>query len=153
MEKSSNTITVVSLKTKGSDTPGVRLLSVKVFLSMFGQSEQIVTALIDCGSSHSFISPLVLSGVQMIMCTKLGEIQKNEVQIDTAYNSTNSPCVFIDAKIKIESFKATQAYIISQDIKNYEMILGMDFLGKRINLFFLLNFNLIIKQLDLIFSS
>ena len=81
-----------------------------------------------------------LSEIQKIMCTQLAETQKNEVQIDTAYNSTNSTCAFVDAKIKIEKFSATQSYIISEDIKNHEMILGMDFLGKRIHFILCLNF-------------
>ena len=109
------------------------LMKIKVQLILFGQSTQLVTALIDGGSSHSFISPTVLTPTQMKIASNKDDktwcVRKNYV-ITGATGAAKTCCAITTAELKIENWAGKHEFIISGEVRRHEMILGRDFLKK-----------------------
>ena len=105
------------------------LIKVKVRLSLFCQPVQEVEALCDGGSTHSFISPDILTTNQkQIAADKTSSLFriKNFV-ISNASGETKSACCVTKVSLEIGQWSGEHVFIISGAITKHEMILGRDF--------------------------
>ena len=105
------------------------LLKSKVELVLFNQNPQTVLALIDGGSSHSFISPTVLTEAQLrIAGTKNSTLfRRQNFQINGATGSSKSSCCITTANIQLGNWSGKHEFIISGSVKRHDMIIGRDF--------------------------
>ena len=120
------TATIVSLKSRVNES--VSLLRVKVKLSLFNEPPLTVTALLDNGSTHSFISPRVLSVSQLNIIKDPKLCSRENYIINGATGSTQVSCSVSHAKIQLGPWSGTQRFIITGAVHKDDMILGLDFL-------------------------
>ena len=92
----------------------------------------MVSGLLDGGSSHSFISPLILNKLQL----KIAADIKNPISerynfvITSATGIIKSACSITNASCEIGSWKGNHSFIISGAVTKHEMIIGRDFFLK-----------------------
>lgn len=123
-----NVLDVVSLNSNEVKvhTPPIRsLIKCNVELTLFGR-RSIVKALIDGGSSHSFISPKVLSDQQVLDVTN--KASRQNFSISGATGAVNCQCSVTKAELKMGSWMGTHTFIIANPVRKHEMIIGRDFL-------------------------
>ena len=94
-----NVITVVTMNI----TQPSNLIKMDVVLSLFGQPRVTLKALLDGGSTHSFIAPNKLSAIQASMCRSLSK-SSNQVRINSATQQLDSACVIADGTICFNEF-------------------------------------------------
>ena len=121
--------TAVELSSK---SPGTSLLKALVHVKIFDQLQTRVVALIDGGSSHSFISPSVLTSVQMKLAADStnGLGMRRNFVITSATTETKSACCVTTAEVQIGSWVGTHPFVISGAVNKHEMIIGRDFFVK-----------------------
>ena len=112
--------------------PAVALLKSQVKMVLFQQEPQIVAALIDGGSSHSFISPLILTQIQLQLSANRnnGLSERHNFEITSAISTTKSACCITKAQIQIGSWAGEHSFVISSAVNKHDMILGRDFFVK-----------------------
>ena len=110
----------------------VKLLKVKTSLRLFGQPEQDVLALFDSGSTHSFISPSVLSKAQVAIANDRDQCSRHNFVIQGATGDAKSSCCVTTASIRIGAWHGEHDFVISGAVVKHEMILGRNFF-KRFN--------------------
>ena len=105
------------------------LLKQRVQLKLFNQDQQVVLALIGGGSSHSFISPTVLTATQLkIAGSSNSELFRREnFQINGATGTSHSSCCLTTAKIDLGTWSGAHEFVISGSVTRHEMIIGRDF--------------------------
>ena len=105
------------------------LLFAAVHLRLFKQEPRIVKALLDSGSSHSFISPSIMSQSQLqIASDKNNRLsERHNFIITSATGIAKSACSIRTAEIEICSWKGEHSFIISGAVTKHEMIIGRDF--------------------------
>jgi hypothetical protein len=112
--------------------PATPLLKSYVQAVIFGQPQIQVLALIDGGSSHSFISPTILTPVQIKIAgdrtNKLAQI-RNFI-ITSATTKIKSACCVTTVQLKVGSWAGDHAFVISGAVNKHEMIIGRDFFVK-----------------------
>ena len=105
------------------------LLYAVVQLRLFNQPQTQLNALIDGGSTHSFISPTALSATQLQMAAdksnKLSE--RHNFVITSATSSAKSACCVITAQLKVGEWVGNHSFIISGAVTKHEIIIGRDF--------------------------
>lgn len=108
-----------------------KLIFIDADASLFDSPKPIhVKALVDDGSTHSFLAHSALSRV---LIDKLNAHDPKfcfaqQFKIKSATHSTDEKCVVIKADLKIGNWYGTHEFVISKAVENYEMILGIDFL-------------------------
>ena len=125
-ESSSNVIEVRSALTKGSTF----LLKVDATLTLFNDETLNVRALIDGGSTHSFISPLILSDFQRNETNSSDHMtkEKRNFIITSATDRVPSECCVTLAHVGLGPWSGTHQFTISNDVVRNDMVLGRDFL-------------------------
>jgi hypothetical protein len=105
------------------------LLKQRVQLSLFNQDPQVVLALIDGGSSHSFISPNVLTAAQLKIAgsSNSGLFRRENFQINGATGTSHSSCCLTTAKIDLGQWSGAHEFVISGSVTRHDMIIGRDF--------------------------
>lgn len=96
-----------------------------VELTLYGR-RSTVRALIDGGSSHSFISPKVLSDEQVLDVTN--KSKRHYFSISGATGAVNCQCAVTEAELKLEPWVGTHTFIIANPVRKHDMIIGRDFL-------------------------
>ena len=88
-----------------------------------------VLAVMDGGSSHSFISPAVLTQVQLrIAGSKDSNLfTRKRVQINGATGSAKSECCITEAKVQLGQWFGEHEFLISGAVTKHDMIIGRDF--------------------------
>jgi hypothetical protein len=88
-----------------------------------------VLAVMDGGSSHSFISPAVLTQVQLeIAGSKDSNLfTRKRVQINGATGSAKSECCITEAKVQLGQWFGEHEFLISGAVTKHDMIMGRDF--------------------------
>ena len=104
------------------------LLKVNVVLWLFKHGPVTIKALVDGGSSHSFISPTILSDSQLSYAKD--NCKRGNYRIAGATGVTNCQCCLTNAKIQLGSWSGTQEFIIADPVRKHEMIIGRDFLKR-----------------------
>ena len=124
---SASAFNVASLGVYPDDT---KLVKVVVGVCLFGQTTQQLTALLDCGSTHSFISPHVLSqGHRAIVSEKQNMWGKQALyRVNGATGLATAWAFEAAATISLDEWTGDQAVVISPSVTKYDMILGMDWL-------------------------
>ena len=123
-EANSDTVSL-ALVSAAASSDGASLLKVSTQMALFDQQPRMVTALIDGGSTHSFISPDVLTEGQLDIASKL---PRYNYDISGIAGIAQSACNRVDATIGIGNWRGTHRFILSHKIKKHEMLLGRDFL-------------------------
>ena len=105
------------------------LLKLRVQLTLFNQDPQFVLALIDGGSSHSFISPSVLTIAQLRIAGSRSStlFRRENFKINGATGSSNSSCCVTSAKIQFDQWSGIHEFVISGSVTRHDMIIGRDF--------------------------
>jgi hypothetical protein len=105
------------------------LLKQRVQLILFNQDPQVVLALIDGGSSHSFISPTVLTDTQLKIAGSSNSalFRRENFQIYGATGTSHSSCCLTTAKIDLGTWSGAHEFVISGSVTRHEMIIGRDF--------------------------
>jgi len=105
------------------------LLKVLVSVSIFGSPPQQLLALVDNGSTHSFINPNVLSHEQISLANNPNSFwsKLSNFNIKGVTGAKSSTCCVTKAKLKIGEFIGEHTFVISPSIRAYDMILGLDF--------------------------
>lgn len=106
--------------------PSTRLLKCNVVLTLFGKQPTTVKALIDSGSSHSFISPKVMSDSQIHIAKT--QCRRQNFSIFGATGTVNCQCCIAKASLNLGAWSGDHVFIIANPVKKHEMILGRDFL-------------------------
>jgi hypothetical protein len=105
------------------------LLKPRVELVLFNQEPQTVLALIDGGSLHSFISPSILTSIQLKIAaskdTKL--FKRQDFQINGATGSAKSSCCVSTAQIRLGQWSGEHEFVISGSVTRHNMIIDRDF--------------------------
>ena len=102
------------------------LLKCNVELGLFNKKPISVRALIDSGSTHSFISPKILSDSQ-VEWAKSNCSRKN-FNIQGATGMVKCQCCITRASIQLASWSGSHEFIIANPINKHDAILGRDFL-------------------------
>jgi len=102
------------------------LLKCSAQLSIFKCSPCHVKVQLDSGSSHSFISPKVLSDEQAAIATKSCRRQNSNIQ--GATGSAKCGCCITKAHLKLGSWAGYHEYVIANPVNKHDVILGRDFL-------------------------
>lgn len=120
--------TTVEVANLHLDAP-IKLLKTPVQIELFEQTPQELSALIDGGSSHSFISPNILTTQQLNIATKSDSqlFMRQNYVIHGATGSAKSSCCVTSVKLKIGRWTGQHSFIISGSVVKHEMILGRDF--------------------------
>ncbi len=107
------------------------LLKVLVMVSLFGAKEKPVTALVDCGSSHSFYNPELLAQTQRSIVSESVNMWGKQAlyKVNGATASATSMAFEAKAGIQIGSWSGEQTFVISPSVTQYDMILGKNFLN------------------------
>ena len=100
-----------------------------VHLILFKQEPRILKALLDSGSSHSFISPSIMSQSQLRIASDTNNSlsERHNFIITSATGIAKSACSVTTAEIEIGSWKGEHSFIISGAVTKHEMIIGRDF--------------------------
>jgi len=104
-------------------------MRVKVKIKLFGMNEMEVLALADSGSSHSFISPKILSKEQenaIRSPTNNHGFRKN-LTINGATGSSKAGCFVTNQFLKIGNWKGEMQFVMAGSICTHAMVLGRDF--------------------------
>ncbi len=101
------------------------LLKCDVELTLYGR-RHVVKALIDGGSSHSFISPRVLSDEQVLEVTN--KAKRQNFSITGATGAVDCQCALTSAELRLASWMGKHTFIIANPVRKHDMILGRDFL-------------------------
>ena len=104
------------------------LLHVNVSLWLFKHGPVTIKALLDGGSSHSFISPTILSDIQVSYAKD--NCKRGNYRIAGATGVTSCQCCLTNAKIQLGSWSSMHEFIIADPVRKHEMIIGRDFLKK-----------------------
>ncbi len=124
-----NTATVVSLKSlKSGVEKSVGLLRIQVEFSLFNGSPVTVNALLDGGSSHSFISPRVLTEQQKRIASDPSQCSRENYVINGATGTVKCQCSVSSAFLRLDTWKGSHKFIITAAVHKDDMILGRDFL-------------------------
>ena len=110
-----------------SSSAPAKLLKVKVLLRLFDQPEQQVLALIDSGSTHSFVAPSILSHAQVAIASDRDQCVRRNFVIHGATGDAKSSCCVTSANIRIGEWQGEHEFVISGAVIKHEMILGRDF--------------------------
>ena len=105
------------------------LLKVLVSVSIFGSPPQQLLALVDNGSTHSFINPNVLSHEQISLANNPNSLwsKLSNFNIKGVTGAKSSTCCVTKAKLKIGEFIGVHTFVISPSVRTYDMIIGLDF--------------------------
>ena len=108
------------------------LMKVSVHLTLFNQEPQVVSALIDGGSSHSFISPSIMTKAQLLIAAdhENSISEKHNFLITSATGTTKSACSVTKAQIQIAQWIGEHTFVISGAVTKHAMIIGRDFFVK-----------------------
>ena len=109
---------------------GAELLKVTTRLALFDTESQLVTALVDGGSSHSFISPSVLTAAHRAIVSDPERCARAQFVISGVTGDAKSTCNLVDATIGIGDWEGAHNFVISGTITKHQMILGRDFLKR-----------------------
>jgi len=111
------------------------LLKINVSVSLFGVKQEIsAVALLDGGSSHSFLSPDVITHAHRRILNDPGSlwIRRQMHRINGVVSGTDSMCCLVTADLGIETTNEArvleQELVISGSVRGHDMILGRDFL-------------------------
>ena len=104
------------------------LLKCNVELSLFNKPTITIKALIDSGSSHSFISPKILSDSQLLYATT--KCKRQNFSIFGATGMVKCQCCIAKASISLASWTGDHQFIIANPVRKHDMIIGRDFLKK-----------------------
>jgi hypothetical protein len=116
----------------------VGLLNVKdlpkidVKIHLLGQPEQVLRAILDSASTHSFIAPHILSSAQRNVIKSKDEtmcIRKN-VKVNGATGTEKSTACITNCDIGLSDWYGTLPFVITGSVDKYPMVLGSDFLRK-----------------------
>ena len=125
--------TTVEIQQISKQLTPTQLLKAPVRLTLFNQEQpQMVSALLDGGSSHSFISPSIMNKLQLQVAadTKNPISERHNFVITSATGITKSACSITNASFEIGSWKGNHSFIISGAVTKHEMIIGRDFFVK-----------------------
>ena len=106
------------------------LLRINAAFTLGTHDTRVACALIDGGSTHSFISPQVLSDAQ------LHELSLNKsclfaYSITSATGVENDWCYRIIANLGLGSWSGNHEFVVSNKVSKNNMVLGRDFLKSR----------------------
>jgi hypothetical protein len=98
----------------------------------FTQVEDVrVTALIDSGSSHSFIAPRMLLAEDLRLFDRRPVYFKSQaLSINGVTGTVAARCVLAEAYVQIGAWRGKHTFIVSTAMNNHEAVLGLDFLRK-----------------------
>lgn len=96
-------------------TTGSSLLRCNVQLDLFNQGPITVRALIDSGSSHSFISPKVMSGTQLSIAKT--QCKRQNFSIYGATGSVKCQCCITKASVTLASWSGQHEFIIANPVR------------------------------------
>ena len=105
------------------------LLKKHVNFSLFDKPTQSAHALIDGGSSHSFISPNILTSEQVkIAADKSSKFcSRQNFIINGATGQAKSQCCIVSCQLRINAWQGQHTFIISGAVTKHDMIIGRDF--------------------------
>jgi hypothetical protein len=90
-----------------------------------------VEALIDNGSSHSFIAPRMLLAEDLRWFDRSpGYFQSQPLSINGVTGLVTARCVMAEAYVQIGAWRGKHTFIVSTAMNDHEAILGLDFLRK-----------------------
>ena len=119
----------MSVNTSGNSS----LLRVIVKFSIFNQQPITVSALVDGGSTHTFISPDVLTPIQKAIINDSSNAWcgYKPYNITGVTGATRADCAFTKASLTIGGeWQGSMTVVISDAVRNHDMIIGNDFLSK-----------------------
>ena len=108
------------------------LLKVVVKFEGLGLRAITVSALVDGGSTHSFISPNALSGeyIRALAACSNKDCRRQNYLINGATGSAASEVEFMNASIRVQAWSGAHEFAITKAVCRYDMIIGRDFLSK-----------------------
>jgi hypothetical protein len=104
-----------------------KLLIVEAKILLPNNETRQVKVLLDGGSTHSFISPF-LNGLSDSWSKY--KIRSKEFLIKCAMSTAQETCKIIDLDVSFGNWAGVQSFVLSSDIKRYDMVLGRDFFTK-----------------------
>jgi hypothetical protein len=112
------------------------LLKINIVFTLFGIEHEIkAIALIDGGSSHSFISPNLLTAAhqKILMCPDTMWVKRQMHRINGVIAGADSFCSIVNSDLSLKSddgeqFTCEQEFVISAQVRNHDMILGRNWL-------------------------
>ena len=113
-----------------SQAVGASLLKVSARLVLFDQPQQSVTALIDGGSTHSFISPTILTKAQLAVAADPLQCPRFNYEISGVTGQAKSSCNVVEPALGIGNWQGTHEFVISGSVTTHQMLLGRDFLTR-----------------------
>jgi hypothetical protein len=98
----------------------------------FGGFEENTVALVDGGSTHSFLAPESFSESQKSYFNSIkSTLVRRLFIITSSTGSVKEFCYLLPADIKIGIWSGTSTFIVSQLVNKHRMVLGRDFLKKK----------------------
>ena len=122
-----DTTAIETLTVSAAPQTGAKLLKVHVALRLFDQLEQRVLALLDGGSTHSFISPSILTKSQLAIAADRDQCMRRNFCISVATGDAKSSCCVTTASLRIGEWQGDHEFVISGAVAKHEVILGRDF--------------------------
>jgi hypothetical protein len=120
-----------------SEIERVGLLRADVLLSLDDSSSQIMLkTLIDSGATHSIIrlNALPIEIQEAIKSNRLSTIRRSELKLVTATGEEEANCMIGEFKIKMNNWIGQHEFLIMENLKSEDAIIGRDFLKKyRVN--------------------
>ena len=113
--------------TQATVNTGSTLLRLPVEFGFNEDPKITVRALIDGGSTHSFLSQRTLSGTQLSMLANNTDCHKVFL-IKGATGVVKDHCFLIKASISIGDWQGIQEFVVSKAVSRNDMVLGRDFL-------------------------
>jgi hypothetical protein len=86
-------------------------------------------ALIDCGSTHSFLSPKILTPEFFDMLKDFKECHM-DFSITSATGIVQETCFVVDLELKLTGWSGMCKFVISHKAAKHDMVLGIDFLRR-----------------------
>ena len=109
-----------------------KLLKVPLVIKLYDADPLKITALVDSGSSLSFISPSVLSEVLKRKIDADTKVQRSRIVVNGATGSTEAASCRVNAKVQVgetpRCWSGRQNFLISAGVTRFDAILGRDFL-------------------------
>lgn len=107
------------------------LLKTKIYFSFAGENNS-AQALVDGGSTHSFIAPQSLTSNQLkFIANNKSKLEQRLFIINSATGIVKEHCFIINLRIKIDAWSGEMSFILCKQIDKHAIVLGRDFLKQK----------------------
>ena len=109
-----------------SNTTATNALDRVVFnLSLLGLPTLVINALLDGGSTHSFISTRI--NLISLSNANTNDIKSEKLIVQGATGSVESKCFIVNSNIEIGRWSGDHKFLVTESVCKHEAILGRDF--------------------------